>query len=498
MSDSERQQFFAIIAAQGEANNKLIATIEQLRAELAAQAEQHEAQRRELNDKLDAALKQLYGKKSERSKPTRLPPPPKAGQRSTPEQAAQRRAENQAQLKAQSVDEGEKVHPVTPEQQVCRHCGDGADFRPVGEGKSSDLYDYVPGYFRRSRHVVHSSACTCGKTIVSAPGPVRAVPGSKYGPGLAAFVVGQKCIMSMPVHRIAKMLRAHGIPIARSTLNELLMCVALGLKPIYDKLVEQVRHAEIVLADETPIKLFSHDKRAYVWVFIGDGKVIFRFADSRSSETPKAVLGDTTGKLLVDDYSGYKPVITAGREEAGCLAHIRRRFHAALTTAPEAQLALNFIHDVYAVEAEVEAAGLTGTEQHLILRQTRSGVAMGQLKKWMLQAAKAVTPKSPLGRAIAHAKKRWKAATRFLYDPKLAVDNNASERALRIVAIGRKNFGGVGSKEGGHALAILYSLVATCEAMGINPFAYLRDVIERIRSTDPALLTPQAWAAARA
>lgn len=497
MSDSERQQLLSVIAAQVATIEQLTAMVDKLRAEHSEQGKLHEEQLRELNEKLEAALKQLYGKKSERKKPNKMPPPPR-GQRSTPEQAAQRRADNQAQVEAQAVDAGEVEHPVTQEQQVCGHCGDQADFRPVGDGKASDHYEYVHGFFRRSRHVVHRMACGCGKTIVSANGPVRCTPGSKYGPGLAAWVIGQKCIMSVPVHRLAKMLKGHGIPISRSTLNGLLIRVALGLEPIVEQLFEQVRVAKIVQADETPIKLMSHDKKAYVWVFIGDGKVVFRFADSRSSETPKSVLGGTTGTLLIDAYAGYKPVMgPEGRLEAGCLAHIRRKFFEALSTAPEAQQALDYISEVYEVEAEARAAGIEGTDAHLILRQMRAGPAMGKLKKWMMHIAKDTPPKSALGRAIAHARKRWKPATRFLYDPKLEVDNNISERTLRIVAIGRKNFGGVGSKEGGRALAILYSLVASCEAQGINPFAYLHDVIERIQSTDPALLTPEAWAASQ-
>ena len=396
------------------------------------------------------------------------------------------------------MDEGEQVHHVPSEKKVCGHCGDRARFLPVGDGKASDLFDYVPGYFRRCRHVVERETCTCGKTIVSADGPVRSSPGSKYGPGLVAWVIGQKSIMSMPVHRIAKMLKAHGIPVGRSTLNDLLLRAALRLEPIYDVLLEQVRHARIVQADETPIKLFSHDKKAYVWTFIAEGRVAFAFADDRSSDTPVKVLGGTKGKLVIDDFSGYKPVVgDKGREEIACLAHIRRKFYEALKSAPEAQAALDLIGEVYIAESEAQVAGIAGTDEHLTLRQMRAGPALGKLKKWMLETSKATPPRSKLGKAIAHARKRWKATTRFLYDATIPVDNNLSERTLRVVAIGRKNFGGAGSKEGGKALATLYSLVATCEAQGLNAFAYLRDVIEFVGTTDPAALTPEAWAAAR-
>jgi transposase len=490
VSDTERAQLLAIIAKQTETVESQTATIEGLRVEIS-----------ELNRKLDAALRQLHGKKSERkARGPKMPPPDKAlGTGAKPGDAAAKRAANREAMEQGAVDEGEVEHEVPAEEQVCAHCGPDADFRPVGDGKVSELYDYVPGYFRRTRHRVHTVACTCGKSIISAPGPERATPGSKYGPGLAAWIVGQKCILSMPIHRIEKMLRCHGIPISRSTLNELLLRVATQLEPIYQQLVQTVRAADVVLADETPIKVLSHNKQGYVWVFIGDGVVAFRFSKGRAAETAVDVLGGTRGKLLTDDYSGYKPLIgDDGREAAACLAHIRRKFHEALPTAPEAQAALDMILEVYRVEGEVRAAGIVGTDDHLWLRRKRAGPAMGRLKKWLRTTALDTWPKSPLGMAIAHAQARWRAAVRFLYDPALPVDNNAAERALRAVAIGRKNFNGVGSLDGGYALAILYSLTASCEAAGVNPFEYLPDVIVRVANTAPEALTPAAWAAARA
>ena len=479
MSDAERQQFLQIIASQTE-------TLQGLRAEIS-----------ELNRKLDAALRQLHAKKSERQRQAgKMAPVKKAlGLRACSEQSALKRAENKQTLQRQAVDAGQTEHEVPAEAQVCGHCGEHADFRPVGIGKERELFEYVPGYFRKSRHVIHTVACTCGQTILSAQGPDRATPKSKYGPGLAAWLVTQKCLLSMPVHRIEKMLRSHGVPVSRSTLNELLLRTANRLHPIYEQLVQQVRHADIVLADETPLKLMSHDKLAYVWVFIGDEAIVYRFSCSRASTTPAQVLGATAGTLLTDDYSGYKPITDGTRTAAGCLAHIRRKFHEALPTAPHAQQALDWILQVYRLEAEVKADGIAGTAKHLRLRQKRAGPAMGQLKKWMRQTAQVTPPKSPLGVAIAHTLRRWKAMVRFLYDPALPIDNNRSERALRVVALGRKNFYGAGSKEGGHALAILYSLLATCEAAGVEPFAYLRDVIVRIERDDPKTLTPAAWVA---
>ena len=127
----------------------------------------------------------------------------------------------------------------------------------------------MPGYFRRSRHHVETVACRCGKCIATAKGPARATARSKYAAGLAAWIVLQKCSLSLPIYRIEKQLRSQGVPVSRSTLTELFHRVADKLTPIYDVLIEQVRDADIVLADETPLKLMSHDKRAYIWCFLG-------------------------------------------------------------------------------------------------------------------------------------------------------------------------------------------------------------------------------------
>ena len=479
MSDVEREQLLQIIASQSK-------TIEGLREELAA-----------MSQKLDAVLRQLHSKKSER-KTRAVKMPPVKGPKPSPADAAAKRKANREAVALAAVNAGDHEHPVSPEKQRCGHCGDHADFRPAGAGKASELLDYVPGYFRRSRHVVHAMACTCGKTIVRGDGPERATVGSKYGPGLAAWLVVHKCLLSMPIHRVEKLLRGYGIPVSRSTMNELLHRVAFKLEPIYEAMVRQVRSADVVLADETPIKLVSHDKQAYIWVFLGDGHIVYRFGQGRGSINAIEMLGGTKGTLLTDGFSGYKPLIAgSARQAAGCMAHIRRKFHEAIPTATEAEQAMKLIGEVYAIEREAQALGITGTPEHLRMRQRRAGPVMGRLKKWLRAQLATAPPKSPLGKAVRHALRRWKPALiRFLYDPKVPLDNNASERALRVVALGRKNFYGAGSKDGGRVLAILYSLVSTCEAAGVDPFAYLRDVITRVEREAAENLTPTTWTAA--
>lgn len=529
--DSERERYLRTIAELTDTITSLSASFsafreeqskqqEQLRARLdeerARQDEerarheqerlQHATQLEALSAKLDAALRSLHGKKSERSRrtPKMKSPAVLLGPSRTPEETAELRRNNRALIEDNAVDAGTEEHRPTEADLRCKHCGDNATFKPLGAGRSSTVFDYVPGYFRKTQHLVHSAACTCGKSIVSADGPARATPRSRYGPGLAAYLIANKFSLSMPIYRLEKLLKSHGIPASRSTLNALVNRTAELLRPIYDVLTDQVSAAKLVLADETPIKIMSHNKKGFIWVFLGDGVIVYKFADNRKAQNAVEIIGGTSGTLLTDGYSGYLPVIidpadneTVGRLAAACLAHIRRKFHEALSTAPEAQAALDFILEVYRVEREVASAGLTGTEKHLWLRQSRAGPAMGHLKKWMKQMAKITIPKSPLGNAITYAINRWKPAVVFLRDARIPVDNNASERALRIIALGRKNFYGAGSKDGGKALEVLYSLISSCEAAGVEPFAYLQDVIARVGEA-PATLTPKAWAASQA
>jgi transposase len=210
------------------------------------------------------------------------------------------------------------------------------------------------------------------------------------------------------------------------------------------------------------------------------------------------VLADTIGKLLVDGYSGYNKVtVPGGRERAGCLARLRRKFFDAQSAAPDAaKRAMDFILEVYKVERAALDNDRLGTADHLEMRQSRSRTVMDEFRAWLGAEQPRHPPRGPMGEAIGYAIGQWDALTLFLTDPHLPVDNNASERALRVAALGRKNFLFVGSDEAGENLAGLYSLIATCEANGVNPVEYLADVLLRVQ-THPAScideLLPHNW-----
>lgn len=386
--------------------------------------------------------------------------------------------------------------PVPSEQCRCPACGTG-NLRPIGPGKPSSIYEYVPGYFRRRLYVRETLRCTCGEYIVTAPCPEKSTEKTQYSPSFVAHLMVSKCGDSMPLYRLEKHYGRLGIPIARSTMNDLLHRNAELLAPLWKRLLALIAASVVVMADETTIRVMGSKKRAYMWTFLSDTLIAYQFSLSRSSETPRAVLGGTTGTLVVDAYTGYNRVTAVGgRERAGCLAHARRKLFEASSFAPEAQTALALIRDLYVVEHEAKERGVAKTADHLAMRQARSRPLMNALSAWLVEQEPLHPPKSPLGRAIGYARKNWQALTRFLDDAAIPPDNNASEAALRIVALGRKNFLFVGNEDAGENIAGLYSLISTCAANGVNPLEYLTDVLLRVQ-THPAErideLLPHRW-----
>jgi len=450
--------------------------------------------------RIEELERHLYGKRSEKM------PPPSSELRKTesPEEAEARRlaalAKRRERKALKQKLRSETIrHPVPDEAKVCPICGGVVD-RPIGDGKHTTEYEYVPGYFVRRDHVQETLGCRCGQHIVTAPPPPRALDRSPYGPGFIGHLITMKCADSLPLYRLAKQYQRIGIPMSRSTLTDLFHAAAVKLASLSDRLLQLVAASEIVLADETPLLMQHPNRRGYVWTFIAGELITYRFSASRSGETAAQVLGGTTGTLVVDAYTGYNRVTQPeGRDRAGCLAHARRGVFDALGSAPvEARQAMDLILDVYRVEHEAKALGIVRTDAHLALRRAKSRPAMDRLHAWLVEEQPKHIPKGPLGAAISYALNQWGPLTRFLDDARIPVDNNRSEGALRVVALGRKNFLFVFDEENGEHLAGLYSLVATCEANGVDPIAYLQDVLLRV-DTHPASrideLLPHRWAA---
>lgn len=466
---------------------------EELRAELSEVRGDVEKMRAQL----EALTRAVFGKKSEKmpslareigKKPTRA---------ETTKKRAELAAEKKKQLPADPVE-----HKVADAERTCPACH--VEAKPAGT-KTSEEYDYVPGYFRRKLHQRETLACTCGEYIVTAPAPPRVYDRCQYSAGFIAHLVVQKCGDSLPIYRIEKQFKRLGIPMSRSTMTELFHRAGELLRPIAARILALVAESDVVLADETSmpmqatVRLEKKPKRTYLWTFVAGDFVAYRFSSSRSGATPREVLGGTTGTLVVDAYTGYNAVTGVdGRTRAGCLAHARRKFFDASGSHPEAHVALDIIRDVYRVEHEAKERGVARTAEHLAMRQARSKPLLEKLYNWLVEKKDTYLPKGGMGSAIRYALDNWTELTRFLEDVHVPPDNNRSEAALRVAALGRKNFLFVGHEDAGDNIAALYTLVATCEAHGVNPFEYLRDVLLRV-STHPAseidALLPHRWTA---
>jgi transposase len=381
-------------------------------------------------------------------------------------------------------------HKIPEERKVCPKCG-GHDFTPLGEGKLTEVYELVPARIERQLHVQEKARCRCGETIITADPPAKVFDKTRFGPTFMAQVAVSKCADSIPLYRQAKAYRRAGVPVDDSTLGDLFHRTAELLAPLYVRLLELVPKIEIVLADETTMRVLATKKTrtAWMWSFIARDQaekeiIAYVYSKSRSGETPVRVLADTIGKLLVDGYSAYNKVtVPGGRERAGCMAHLRRKFFDAQSTAPEtARKAMDFILEIYRVERAALDNEILGAAEHLALRQTRSKPVMDEFKAWLEAEQPRHLPNGPMGEAIRYALNQWDALTLFLKDAHLPVDNNASENALRICALGRKNFLFVGHDAAGENLSALYSLIATCEVNGVNPVEYIADVLMRVQS----------------
>ena len=289
---------------------------------------------------------------------------------------------------------------------------------------------------------------------------------------------------------------------SRSTLCNLFHQTAQATSPLWQRLRELVPEYALVLADETPIPVLEPPKdkthKGYIWTFITVDFICYRYSRTRSGETPIAMLKDSTVTLLVDGYSGYNAVCTPqNRTRTGCFSHVRRKFFDAKSQSNDlAEQSLDMISRLYQIEYQAAELGILHTAQHLALRQERSSIVITELHSWLKEHEGSELPQSAIGRAIAYTLNNWEALTQFLIDPKIPLDNNRSERALRIVALGRKNYLFAGSDEAAENLAGLYSLVATCELHGISPEEYLADVLIRVH-THPSKnldeLLPHKW-----
>ena len=363
------------------------------------------------------------------------------------------------------------------------------DFRELGDGKCVERIEHVREHLVIQQFVLQTLVSKDGQHYLTAEPPPGVVDGGHYGPGLHAHVAVSRCDDTTPLYRSERALERAGHPIARSTLCALFHRTAEQLTAIYDEMKRVARRGRYVHADETSQRILSKDQcfKGWMWVILSRQAIVYHYSDSRDSDTAKALLGGTTGNLTIDGYGAYNCLSEkeANRVRSGCWGHARRKVHEATPerdTEHENRELLAMIADLYRIEDEVSERGLQGTREHLEIRQRKSKPIVRKIWRWVDARKNKHSPASKMGKALTYATKQRDKLERFLHDPKLALDNNAAERALRIVALGRKNSLFAGSAEHAQNLAVLHTIVATCRLHAVNPYEYIRSMLIEIQT----------------
>jgi len=472
---------------------KLNALVVELRSSLA----EKDAHLAEKDNEIAELRRALLGPKSERKQKKASKPKSKKSESPKDKERrrqARRKSKKNRDERNDQLDEQPVEHSAAD---VCPKCGGTGPFVELSPEVSVEI-EYLGERLLKLLHRIEKKLCPCGH-IFSAPSPERVTEGTHYGPGLYANVVS-KCADALPLNRISKRFARSGVKMARSTLTDLYHRAAELLAPIHRRLQALVASSFYINADETsqPVMDKDHCHRGFIWTFIAESMIVYIFSATRSGETPKQLLEGTVGKLQVDGYTGYNDVcLPNGRDRVGCIAHCRRYFHKARDKCPEeADHCLGVILKLYRVEYSAAERNILGTDAHRILRERESKTIMDEWKLWLEEHKDRHTPKSPMGRAIRYTLNQWTPLTKFISDPKLRLDNNISEAALRIIALGRDSFRWVGHNVSGHNLAVLQTIVATCVANDVNPQEYISDVLIRVQNHPAARideLLPMNW-----
>jgi transposase len=447
-----------------------------------------------------------------------------------------------------------RVYELSEAERVCQGCGQA---RAVIGQEVSEQLDYEPASLMVIEHVRLTYACPCCEkqrqaaastapatpvttntptpppsaaalndpatmcltpvrpptsTFLTAPRPPSPITRGLAGPGLLAHLIVSKFCDHLPLYRCERILSRFGVSLSRSTLCDWLAQSAALLRPLWELLKGRVLQSSVIQTDDTPVRvqaqaaIAAHQGR--LWVQVGDADhsgLVYLYSPNQEGQWPLTFLAGYKGFLQADAYTGYDALFATGAVvEVGCWAHARRKFFEAQKTDPEGALyALGVIRQLYAVErqcaaqvAELRLPRAEAEALRLRLRQSQSVPLLKSFGEWLDTQAAALLPKSPLAEAVGYARNQWAALQVYTTAGFLEIDNNAAERALRAVAIGRKNYLFFGSDIGGETAAVLYTFTQTCQALGVEPWRYLRDVLSRLPSHPTERLVellPDEW-----
>jgi transposase len=473
----------------------------------------------QLTHQLNVLRRSQFGRKSERvadgqlvmpfaAGPDPIPPaaaPPAADDAPAPARQEKKKNGHGRKPLPPHLPREEVKHEVPDSERRCKECS--GELAAIGEEASEQL-DYVPASFIVRRHVRVKYACkACQGNVVLAEMPQQPIEKGLPGAGLLAQVTVGKYADHLPLNRQSEIYARAGVELSRSTLCDWIAFVADLLLPIVRLMEREILCSRKIHTDDIPVPVLDilrdRTRLGRLWPYLGDRDhpyIVFRYTPTRSRDGPMEFLAGFCGYLQADAFSGYDELYRLLKIiEVACWAHVRRYFFDAKESdATNAHVAIAYIRQLYDVE---DAARDLSDPQRHGLRQERSKPILDEFKAWLDRQRIALLPKSPIGQAVHYTLQQWEALNRYLEDGILDIDNNAAERALRCVAVGRKNWMFAGSDRGGERAAVLYSIMVTCKEHGVDPLAYLTDVLERVSTTPESRigdLLPDRWKQRRA
>jgi transposase len=478
-------------------NQRLIGLVIKQREEIAAlKGESPEAMQQklaQLEEQLARANAQLYSASSER----RETETSEAEEKKKTEKPAHKGHGPRAQASLPVVEE---KHEVPEDQRVCGVCG-GALKEMVGQSEDSEEIDVVERRFVIRKHRRAKFRCACNQCIKTAPGPLKLMPAARYSIGFAIEVATQKYAYHMPLARIARQMGHEGLVIDSQTLWDQIEQLGRALFRVPAQIKSYTLSQPVIGVDETRWPLMSDKGRIegeakswYAWAVTTPNAVHYTIAAGRSTDVADSVLERYGGVVMADGYDVYE---TLNKRRNGaytlvhCWAHVRRKFVDVEKFFPEqCRQILDLVAQLYAIEKKADTGPASERLARLgALRATESRDVVRRIQSWAMETG--AMPQSGLGRALAYMGDCWKGLIRFLEDPRIPLDNNATERALRGPVVGRKNHYGSRSRRGTEIAALYYTLIESAKLNGIDPRKYLRHAAEAALQKQPVLLPHQ-------
>jgi transposase len=540
-----RRESAAVIAEREAALALREAQLEQIKREA---AERLEAMQQRHKAEMNAILRRFYGPHSERFDPTQLLLFGLKIAEQMPVDEKVVEAESGQKLKTRKIHHKhgrgklpehlpriEVVHDLTDDQKKCPCCGE--DRQCIGSETSEQL-EFDPSSLKVLKHIRHKYACkTCGggcdkcdckSHIEIATKPLQPIEKGLPGPGLLAYVITSKLGDHLPLYRLEKIFGRHGVEIARSTMCAWMLSASELVGPLVELITTRVKQSKVIHTDETRVPVQDpavkgQCKSGRIWTYIGDESnpyVAYDYTPDRTRAGPQRFLDDYKGYLQADAYGGYDGIYHKGNViEVACWAHARRKFFDARETdGRRATQMLAMVAELYAVEDAAKekieqllkqnppsaSSGQAKATRHereqirVALRQERSKPILAKIKTWLTAESQLVLPRSPMAQAINYTLNQWDALNRYTEQGYLNIDNNAAERGLKRVALGRKNWLFAGHDDAGASHAQLYTLIASAERHGVDPQAYLTSVLAKISDTklsDLDQFLPDVWKA---